>query len=374
MIFMGAVSFLGGHIYKLSAIRIIQTACLVFFGSALAVFTREYLREEKTLAFVFSFAVAALLSLFFPSIPAAVWPFMPVFALLTIVSSYYTGLISSVTCLIFTVLLSGNGNMIIFFAYMMTGLVASLIVSGLDEEFRVTGRLLVGIASLGFMLCWGFIMPSTDTDLSVYIMPLLNLIFSLIILVIILKTYSQKVVRKEADIYTALADTECELLKRIRKTSEAEYRHALSVSYFCDRAGRKAGLYMPLVKCSAFYHRAGIIYGSNNVENMERVASEFFFPPELKELLVSYVKDKNNVRSKYSCILMLSDTVVSTVEYMMSQKLDSQLEYSNIIHGIFASKLKKTALSDSELTYHDMNVIEKMFVDEQFYFEVMKKE
>jgi membrane-associated HD superfamily phosphohydrolase len=362
---------LGGFVYRLGIVRIAQTVFLILFGTGVSVFTREYLKAEKTVPYVIADAAALFASVFFPAIPTSVWPFRPIFAAFTVITGMYAGLSAAVSCLMLSVILSGNGSITLFFAYMMSGIVASLVVTGIDEEFNVTGRILTGIASLGFLLIWCFVLPSAEGGIAKYVLPALNVIFSLVILIIILKYYSQRVVRKYADIYTALADTDCELLKRIRKVSEKEYRHALHVSYFCDRAGRCAGMYMPLMKCASFYHRAGLIYGKNDQENMEKVANEYFFPPELKNELLSYAKDKNGVKTKCGSILMLSDSVVSTLEYMQDQKEPLGMEYSKLIHGIFAAKMKRSALSDCDLSYHEMNAIEKMFVSEEHYFRMM---
>ena len=363
---------------------IIETAGLVILaavGMGAVVFSIEQGIEKETFLFdndvhLLRFALLYLLSFFvfllFPMLPVGGWPYLAVFIGLTIFSNQVTGISAGTVLLMITCMLYG-GNGSEFFIYFIGGLIGATVFSYVNITFKVVLPLVISLMMQLVCLALQEVLFVNETlHLDMLLIPVVNLLVCTILLLILLKYFSFAVIYSKRDLYMDMNDPECPLLVELKNTSKDEYYHAIHTAYLCDRIAKRLNMDDALVKACGYYHRIGILRGENSWENAQTILEENQFPQRVKEILKEYLDKSESIRSGETVVLLFSDTVISSINYLFSKEPNIQLDYEKIIGGIFKKRIESGIIDYSDLTFGQLQEMKKILTEEKLYYDFLR--
>jgi putative nucleotidyltransferase with HDIG domain len=168
--------------------------------------------------------------------------------------------------------------------------------------------------------------------------------------------------------YEVLCSPTNKLIMRLKQHSEALYAHALNIADLSARAAKLIGASEQLAMAGGLYHEIGKLNGKNYIEEGMIIAEEYAFPKELKAILREHNIKYDKPSSVEAAIVMLSDSVVSTIDYI--EKTDERKHTTNkIIDNIFQMRMDKGTFDGVNLSLRDFKLL-KEFYQKEFYREV----
>ena len=163
--------------------------------------------------------------------------------------------------------------------------------------------------------------------------------------------------------YEILCDIENDLLKQLKQYSESLYEHALHIGDLSKRAAREIGADEVLAMAGGLYHEIGKIRGKNYIEEGVNLAKEYSFPKELELIIKQHNINHDKPSFVEAAIVMLSDSVVSTIEYIGSNE-DQKFSSNKIIENIFQLRMEKGTFDASSLSLKDYKILKEFYQKE----------
>lgn len=163
--------------------------------------------------------------------------------------------------------------------------------------------------------------------------------------------------------YEVLCDTNNELMKKLKAHSEALYQHSIKIGELSCLAAREIGANILLAKAGGYYHEIGKIYGNNYIDEGLKIAEEYIFPKELTDILKQHNIKYEKPSFVEAAIVMLSDNVVSTIEYIDKSE-EHKFTNDKIIDNIFQLRMEKGTLDNSGLSVRDYKVLKEFYQKE----------
>ncbi len=375
----GAAAFLYGR-------TLIETAGIVILalmGAGGLLFAMEQSAEADSFLFdnkehLWRFLVIYLIclagSMLFPMLPAGGWPYLAVFVGLMLFSNQMIGVFSGAVLLMISCLLSTTADSYVqFFVYFTGGLVGIIVFSYINVSFKVGIPLLVSL--MVQMVCLSIqevLYVNEKLMASMFLIPAVNLLVCLILLLVFLKYFSVSIIYKNRDRYMDINDPECPLLVELKNKSKEEYYHAIHTAYLCDRIAKRLNLDDAVAKACGYYHRIGTIKGENSWENVQGILEENHFPQRVKKVLKEYIDKTEIMVSKETIILLFSDTIITSVNYLFSKDPKIQLDYPKMIEGIFKKRLESGMIDYSDLTFGELQEMKNILVEEKLYYDFLR--
>jgi putative nucleotidyltransferase with HDIG domain len=163
--------------------------------------------------------------------------------------------------------------------------------------------------------------------------------------------------------FEILCDEDNLLLKKLKDFSESLYAHAERIGDLSGRAAKEIGADELLARAGGLYHEIGRMNGMNYIEEGLKLAQEYAFPKELTAILKEHNIKYDRPSSVEAAIVMLSDNVVSTIEYI--QKTEEHKYTSNkIIENIFQMRLDKGTLDSAGISLKDYKILKEFYQKE----------
>lgn len=297
-------------------------------------------------------------------LPVAGWPFMPIFVLLALFANMSTGILAASVLLLISVMLSGAANTT-FMLYFLTGLFAVTLFRHLNDNFKIGSKMFLSL--LCQLLCETAVvvlLANERLSVELFVIPLANIIISGILLLGILKVFSTIVFYKYREKYLELNDTENTILAEYRTTSKGDYMHSIHTAYFCERIAVKLSMDIEALKCAGYYHKVG--------ESHPEILEEQDFPPAVKEILSEYFDKKNPVTKKETAVLMCADTMMTTIQYLISKSEEKGLNYDYIIDNVFKRFADTGTFFQCNITLKDFKTMENIFKEEKLYYDFLR--
>lgn len=163
--------------------------------------------------------------------------------------------------------------------------------------------------------------------------------------------------------YEALLSEDNELLIRIKEHSESLYNHCKWIGDLSGKAAAVIGANEALARAGGYYHEAGKIIGNNYIEEGLKLADQYGFPQELRDILKQHNIKYDRPTFVESVIVMISDNVASTIEYI-DKTGDKKFTIDKIIDNIFRIRLEKGTLDESGLSVKDFKRLKEFFQNE----------
>lgn len=376
-----AVAAVSAFFYQKQPEEIAAIAILSGMFAGALVFALEKSRMSQTFLydngrnlwrFMLVYCLFLAASVCCPLFPESGWPFLTVFVALMLFGNELTGMIAGCGLVLISMLLQENADPVIFFIYMMIGMIGVLLFSILDERFKIWLPMLTSLLLQFVCLCvYTILYQKEKFDFHMLLIPAVNTVVTLILLLVLLKFFSFSL-NKTRDIYMNMNDPECALLVKLKDISKEDYYHTIHTAYFCSRIALKLGLDENVVKACGYYHRIGMLRGEKNWENTERILKRNQFPDRIGELLKQYLDPAEQIVAKELVVLLFSDTVISSIQYLFSKDKTITLDYQKLIQAIFKRQLESGMLDHSEISLREIQVMKKIFIEEGLYYDFLR--
>jgi putative nucleotidyltransferase with HDIG domain len=163
--------------------------------------------------------------------------------------------------------------------------------------------------------------------------------------------------------YEVLCDLENDLIMKMKTHSQTLYDHALHIGDLSYRAAMEIGADEMLALAGGLYHEVGKINGKNYIEEGLIIAEDYAFPKELKAILKEHNIKFEKPGSVEAAIVMLSDSVVSTIEYI--EKTDEhKYTTGKVIDNIFQLRMDKGTFDSANFSLKDYKKLKEFYQKE----------
>ncbi|MCR4787849.1 MAG: hypothetical protein K5888_04615 [Lachnospiraceae bacterium] len=329
--------------------------------------------SEHIWRFYLVYAIGFLASVFFPLISENGRPFLVIFVALVMVSDEIVAICAGSSLLVLCELLCREHSINSLIGYFVPSLIAVMFFSVVTEEFRIFVPLAVSIFAQFVSLCVISVLFSNRTfGIDLFLIPFANIFICVILILVVLKVLSFSYVYKKDDRYMDILDPEFELLSELKNRSKDDYDHSIYTSVLCSKLALKMGLDEKTTKALGLYHRIGLLRGDNNWENAYGLMTEHNIPEEVIDLLAEYFNKDGGVRSRQTAVLVIAETVVSSVGYLFSKDKEVNINYEKLINTIFDKKLESGMFADSDLSFSDINIMKKTLCEEKLFYDFLR--
>jgi putative nucleotidyltransferase with HDIG domain len=163
--------------------------------------------------------------------------------------------------------------------------------------------------------------------------------------------------------YELLCDKNNELMSKMKEFSDSLYSHAIHIGDLSSRAAKEIGANDLIAMAGGLYHEVGKLNGKNYIEEGLLIAEDYAFPKELKAILKEHNIKYEKPSSVEAAIVMLSDNVVSTIEYIEKTD-DHKFTTNKIIDNIFQMRMDKGTFDTSNLSLKDFKKLREFYQKE----------
>lgn len=312
------------------------------------------------LCFLMGLAVA-LVCVF---LPVAAWPFLPVYVLLSLFGSLNLGVLGATVLLAIPVCLTGAG-MEVFFMYFISGLFGAALFQHLKNGFRAGIPFLLSLGSLLVCETAGTVLVmNARPEIEFFVLPAANLVVSGVLLLGILRLFSDKVIYRYRGKYLDLNDPENEILAAVKQKDRQAYMKSVHTAYFCERIAVKLGLNSEPIKCAGYYHGMG--------EELPELMKAHSFPPEVVTILEEFQERKKPVQHKAAAVLLAAENVISTVLLLQEKTGEGKIDYDKAIDELFAGYRKNDTFRQCDITVKELYTMHKIFKEEKLYYDFLR--
>lgn len=376
------LSTVAAYLYGRNWMELVGIAVFSSCGVGMILFSIEksrvlhlflYDNDRNLWRFTLLYCIFLLAALLCPLFPEEGWPYLAVFVGLMLFSNEVTGLAAGSSLLMISMLLKESADPVVFFLYFIGGMIGILLFSTIDESFRIWIPMLLSLLVQFVCLCIPQVLyEPAPFYLPMLLVPAVNLVVCLILLLIILKFFSFTFIYKTRDIYMDINDPECPLLVELKKVSKPDYYHTIHTAYLCSRIALQLELDDAVVKACAYYHKIGQMKGENTWQNVEPILKENGIPLRVRELLKQYLDPEEQLIDKECIVLLISDTMISSIEYLFSKDKNVQLDYPKLIQTIFKRKTESGIMDYSDISLGELQKIRKVLLDERLYYDFLR--
>ena len=332
-------------------------------------FSKEYFSYGK---FYLVNLILMGLSMFFPLLPISGWIYPPMFALVTLNSSFLTGLMCSISYLMMATIFSG-ARYGVFILYLEAGIIAVFLVKKMflsDKKYiYVIINTLFDVITLGAIVVF---YQNFKLDAEFFIVPFINILISNVLLLMIAGFAQTYVFDSETRKYIKINDQTALLLTKLKDSNKEEYLKRIHLSYFSSFIGKIIGANPYLCKGGGYYYNIDVIIKNTGVyKSREDLLSGRVFPEDLINL-VDDVKDyidnkQDKTMNKEFISLYLANDIVNSI-------YNNKIKYDNFdkeINTYFDDLYSSKALKRSCITFEEFEKIKAGILSQKKYIKMM---
>lgn len=331
----------------------------------------QYDNEENVMRFFLCLGVSLVIALVCVFLPVGAWPFLVIYIALALYGSTFLGAVAGSVLLMVTVLCSG-AEAHIFVMYLISGIIGVTLFRCLDTEFKVGVPLAISL--MGLLVCETanvVLFANEKLNMELFVIPAANVIISAILMLGILKVFSQAVVYRYRVIYMELTAPECELLTRLKQEAQEDYYQSMHTSYFCERIAGQLGLDVQAVKAAGFYHKIGVLFQNQDTDLFDMFNRQHF-PPVMQDILKEYLLPGRIVSRKETAVLIMADAVTASIIHLLAADKGRNLDYDKIIDSVFRIKQESGILNKCQISMREMTQMKKIFKEEKLYYDFLR--
>lgn len=135
------------------------------------------------------------------------------------------------------------------------------------------------------------------------------------------------------------------------KEEDTLYQHSYEISRLSGLAARELGCDEALAAVGGMFHEAGrILSPENYMEGNASLAEQYDFPEDLAAVIRQHNTGSEIPKSPEAAIVMLSDCIVSTSEYLRKNGKRDAISDDQLVMSIFTNRINKGGLDEAGLT------------------------
>lgn len=359
---------------------IIVTSC---FGMALFSFFQSnvfqalhYDNGGHLSRFVLAFLMGTAATCLLPMLPDAGW-ILPVAALaLTLFSNTVTGLTAYAGLLCVCAYFAAADDLT-FLLYFLTGVLFAVLFERLDNDYRTGAPMSVAVVVYVTEIAAKVVIQSHGAPaLDELVIPVMNVFVTFILMLVILRFYCAVVIDKEKGGYLRINDQEYGLLAKYKEEDKQTYYNAIHTAYFAEKTARLLHMDVDVAKNGGYYHRIIVLECKKQGKSLEEICQENKFPPEAVQLLQEYTYKSRPMKMRETVAVYFADSIVSSIMYLI-EKGESQgqdRDYGKVATVVIRRKISSGELNNSEISFADLNGIEKIYTGEKLYYDFLRRE
>ncbi len=384
MFFLTGILVTGfSYLYGLKVEEIIRNGITGFLCGGIVVYMLvdassrklfSYDNGQKRDRFVVVYFLGLLISLFLPMIAIEAWPYIFIFLLLGLFSTNEIGLFSGSSLLMFSVLLEKEGSYSEFFLYFIAGAVLLVLLRDLNETTKIGFPIFITMTLLLVLIvAYDILFQNRTLSFTMLIVPLVNILVSMILMLMLLNIFGVYVIRKSNDRYMDINDTEYPLLVQLKEKDKDAYFRAIHVAYLAERIALDLDLNARAVKTMSYYSKIGAIDGSSKWEDVKHFYIENNFPEESIKYLKEYIiNDRSKPLSKEAAIIYMSETVIASITYLFSKDKNTKINYDDLINKVFAHKMENRELYHYDISLYELERMKALMKKEKLYYDFLR--
>ena len=283
-------------------------------------------------------------------------------------SDFYVALVSAVgICSYGFVSMASEPEFFFTIITLITG-ISSLIVGLHFKSFLYKVYSIVGIVLLNGILHVIFIVYCEETyieyDNAGFIFSCMFGVLISLILYIVAEFMHKKYVLKQALRITFIRMRQHNYKPHsfLKSKSAKLYEHCTKVAILAESAAKSIGADEDICYVGGMFHDVGKMFGSDYIIEGVKFGYKYQFPQEIIDIIGSHAAKDILPKNKEEGIVLLADTVVSSISYMMSK--DENVSVKKIVDNALMNRLTLGVLNSSNLSALDMHHIRESFVKE----------
>lgn len=140
------------------------------------------------------------------------------------------------------------------------------------------------------------------------------------------------------------------------------YKHSLLVANLSARAAAEIDANVLLSQAGGLYHEIGQGIGEDCELESLRICKKYRLPAALQDIVKEHNPDKKTPSSKEAVIVMLSDTIISTMEQQRRKNPELKFDTAGLIKRVFKIRESSGAFMLSGLTKKEISVLQEYYI------------
>lgn len=298
--------------------------------------------------------------------------FMPLVIIPMVISAIYdmeAGFVATVSVCSAVVLGMGVYPLFVFCGPLMVILITSCFtVSKFDKLWKnIVGKvffLLIELLSLVYFkkYCEGY---ETAYGKNSFIISVIITSVICMILGNVIRIFADRIIYKKtpAVIINKFTSSNSEIVQLMKNKSASLYYHSNEVAEMSRLAAKRIGADYNLAYAGGLFHDLGKVSGSEYIKEGLKLAEKYGIPKEIRTIMVEHNVKSRAPKSKEAAIVMLSDTVVSTIEYVKGTMDKKEVSEQVLVENAINKRLTSGALNKSGLTIEEFNIIKETLIN-----------
>ncbi len=336
-----------------------------------AFFYDNYERKNR---FVIIYLISLILSVSFPFISNELWTYMVLFIMLSLLSNAEIGLVSGTGFVIISCLLaevSGTGELLM---YVLAGAFAIAAFRDLREDTIIGFPIAISLIVQAVLLtAFEILFKNRALSLSIFYLPVLNLMIDLLILAVFLNMYAVYIIRRSSERFMVLNDPGYKLLAELKEKDKDEYFKAVHTAYLAERVAGELSMDARLLKNCVYYHNIGKLENKANWLDVESIYTDNGFPYEAIEFIKDYTDPKKKkIRSREAVALQLCEETICEIMGLIKNDKNAKINYEQLIDKNFDNKLHNGEMKYFDITFREYESIRRILKKEKLYYDFLR--
>lgn len=155
-----------------------------------------------------------------------------------------------------------------------------------------------------------------------------------------------------------------ELLLRLKEFSKKLYDRSTYISNISYRAAKKINANEILTKAGGMYSKIGRTVSKDYIIDGVNLLEEYHFPREVIDIVKQHNLKYENPKSKEAAIVMITDSIVASLDAIKGMKEKKYIATDKVILGIFSIRLSKSNLEESGLSKEEIEILKDFYLEE----------
>ncbi len=151
-----------------------------------------------------------------------------------------------------------------------------------------------------------------------------------------------------------------EPMAKYKEKAFESYQHAVTVCNLAELVSEGTRANREIVKAGAMYHEIGKSVGKEYVKEGLLICEKYGIPNEVKDIVIEHCLKIRKPRSLESAIVMLSDSIINSINY--AEKNKQKINYTYMIENVMKVRFDSGSLCESGMTIEEYSKIKKVFI------------
>ena len=181
----------------------------------------------------------------------------------------------------------------------------------------------------------------------------------------VIRVFADRIIYKKTPtiIIKKLTSAEAPAVQLMKKKSASLYYHSTEVAEMSRLAAKRIGADYNLAYAGGLFHDLGKVAGSEYIKEGLKLAEQYGIPKDIRTIMVEHNVKSRLPKSKEAAIVMLSDTVVSTIEYVKGTMDKKDISEQILVENAINKRLTSGALNKSGLSIEEFNIIKETLIN-----------